>query len=124
MTLSSDNSLLRPSSEGRASAATGTQDARVLVFIPSLNDRDLLHQLATSVLELGAGFVVLVIDDGSEPSIEKTLLPENCLLFTVPSNVGLGLCTHIAFDHALMHNYDFVVRLDADGQHPIAMIPD
>ena len=111
------------SSDNRNSAAVKLGEATTLVFIPTLNDRNLLYQLASSIQELDICATTLIIDDGSRPSIEKSSLPENCLLFSAPSNMGLGLCTHIAFDHALAHGYDYVARLDADGQHSVTKIP-
>jgi len=97
---------------------------RVLVFIPTLNDHVLLTSLAQRVAELGDQFVPLVLDDGSKLSLPTMDLPERCLVFSLPDNMGLGVCTHIAFDHALGHNYSAVVRIDADGQHPVEAIPD
>jgi glycosyltransferase involved in cell wall biosynthesis len=110
-------------SDDRNFAIANPGEATALVFIPTLNDRYLLYQLASSVQELDICATTLIIDDGSQPSIERSSLPENCLLFSAPSNMGLGLCTHIAFDHALAHGYDYVARLDADGQHPATKIP-
>ncbi len=97
-------------------------NGRVLVFIPTFNDRDLLHELASEVKTIADHVTTLIIDDGSSPAIERPSLPDDCLLFRLPSNVGLGVCSHIAFDHALSHGYDCVVRLDADGQHPISQV--
>jgi hypothetical protein len=102
----------------------GFRAGRVLVYIPTLNDCNLLHELATGVRALDDNVTVLIIDDGSRPSIERSTLPDGCLLFSLPSNAGLGVCTHIALDHALAHGYEFIVRLDADGQHPVPIVLD
>jgi glycosyltransferase involved in cell wall biosynthesis len=124
MTSRSNRPALHPSGNGDIPVAIGSAKEAVLCFIPTKNDRDLLADLVAGVQRLDASVTVLVIDDGSCPGIEKSSLPDGCLLFSVPSNVGLGMCTHIAIDHALTHGYDYIVRLDADGQHPIAMIPE
>jgi glycosyltransferase involved in cell wall biosynthesis len=42
----------------------------------------------------------------------------------VSSNYGLGVATHIAIDHARAFGYGIILRVDADGQHPIESIPD
>lgn len=104
--------------------ASEISEMAVLVFIPTKNDRDILANLVTDAQDLGKGVTVLVIDDGSFPAIERSTLPDNCLLFSQPFNNGLGICTHIALDHALLHGYDYIVRVDADGQHPIEKIPE
>jgi glycosyltransferase involved in cell wall biosynthesis len=96
---------------------------RILVFVPSFNDRELLRSLTLEIIALGTNFQPMVIDDGSLPPIQEKDLSEGTLLARVPDNFGLGMATHIAFDHAILHSYSTVVRIDADGQHPVSLIP-
>jgi dolichol-phosphate mannosyltransferase len=98
-------------------------DDRVLVFVPTLNDSEHLLTIINEIGELDGSFTVLVLDDGSTRPIKPIVNRTNCLHFRLPANFGLGVCTHIAFDHALREGYGAVVRLDSDGQHPVAMIP-
>jgi glycosyltransferase involved in cell wall biosynthesis len=97
---------------------------RTLVFIPTFNDVALLPAIVEEILALDGDYVPLVIDDGSSPRLLSSDLPKGSLLFSLPTNMGLGMCTHIALDHALKHGYDELLRIDADGQHPVAMAPD
>ncbi len=100
-------------------------DARkTLVVIPTFNDIALLSTIVEDVLALDGNYVPLVIDDGSSPRLCISDLPKGCLLFSLPTNMGLGMCTHIGLDHALKHGYDEFLRIDSDGQHPVAMAPD
>ena len=68
---------------------------------------------------------VLVVDDGSTPPIDLDLTFDEaqiaCLVRLV-SNEGLGLATSIAIDYMLQEDFDCLVRLDADGQHPLSEI--
>jgi len=96
---------------------------RTLVFIPTLNDTVALSALCTAVEALGPGFVPLVIDDGSRVAVAPAIDRTRTLFFRLPGNYGLGLCSHIAFDHGSAHGYDAIVRIDADGQHPVQAIP-
>jgi glycosyltransferase involved in cell wall biosynthesis len=96
---------------------------KTLVFVPSFNDKELLGPLTSEILALGENFQPMVIDDGSHLPIQKKDLAEGTLLARVPDNYGLGMATHIAFDHALLHDYSAIVRIDADGQHPVSLIP-
>jgi glycosyltransferase involved in cell wall biosynthesis len=96
---------------------------RTLVFVPSFNDRELLRPLTSEIFALGKNFQPMVIDDGSHVPIQEKDVAEGTLLARVPDNFGLGMATHIAFDHALLHDYPTIVRIDADGQHPVSLIP-
>ena len=96
---------------------------RVLVFIPSFGDAKALPQLLVAIGSLGERFRPLVIDDGSPVPVLPQGLAGECLHVRLPANFGLGVCTQIAFEHALHGGYDAVVRVDADGQHSVADIP-
>jgi glycosyltransferase involved in cell wall biosynthesis len=98
--------------------------SKTLVFIPTFNDVALLPAIIEDVLALGDNHVPLVIDDGSSPRLSAAVLPEGCLLFSLPTNMGLGLCTHIAMDHAMKYGYGALIRIDSDGQHPVGMVPE
>ena len=100
-----------------------TDKAGILVFVPTLNDVEHLASITQGILDLDSSYTVLVLDDGSNVAAASMTDLSECLHFRLPMNSGLGVCTHIAFDHALREGYQAVVRIDADGQHPIAMIP-
>lgn len=93
---------------------------KILVFIPTFNDRLLTPSLVESVLALGVEFNTLVFDDGSNPAIET-----DCILghrqrhFRCPYNVGLGVAMNIALDYAHAEQFDIFIRIDADGQHSV-----
>lgn len=103
---------------------SGEGRVRTLVFIPTHNDTQLLDQIVQALRSMGECYQPLIIDDGSTVPIDVSTFRGDALYFRLPANFGLGTVTHIAFDHALRHNYDTVVRLDADGQHPLEMIPE
>ena len=109
---------------GEMVTATAGQGGKTLVFTPTLNDTTMLAQIAADIRDLPGPFTYLVIDDGSEEAIDREELGEDVLYARLPTNVGVGTCTHVAFDHALSYGYGAVVRVDADGQHPVENIPD
>jgi glycosyltransferase involved in cell wall biosynthesis len=102
----------------------GEVPLRVLVFTPTLNDFSKLPELAAAVRSLKGDYTFLVIDDGSAKAINHVALGEDVLYVRLPANFGVGTCTNVAFDHAIAHAYDAVVRIDADGQHPVEKIPE
>jgi len=97
--------------------------ARVLVFAPTRNDWSELERLTEEVTALGREYRMLIIDDGSDTAPDFALESLDGLRVALPSNYGLGTCTHVALDHADRANYQAVVRIDSDGQHPVREIP-
>lgn len=96
----------------------------ILVMIPTYNDTELISDIAGSIHDLLENCTVLIIDDGSSPSVKMLDISENSLLAILPTNFGLGMAMHIALDHQIDKSYDILVRVDADGQHPIENIPN
>ena len=94
---------------------------RVLVFIPSFGDSAILPDLVAAIRRLGPRYRPLIVDDGSANPVAADL--ESALYVRLPANFGLGVCTQIAFLHALRHHYYAVTRIDADGQHQVEDIP-
>jgi glycosyltransferase involved in cell wall biosynthesis len=95
----------------------------VLVFVPSYNDNVRASEIAQTILAASSNYRPLVIDDGSLVPIAPEAAGPDGLQFRMPDNFGLGVITHIAFDHALSAGYSAVVRIDGDGQHSVADIP-
>lgn len=96
-------------------------DHAVLVFVPTYADRGAIPRIAAEVAQLGPGYRALIVDDGSDPPVERP--DERCLHVRLNANYGLGVSTQIAFHHALRWRYQAVVRVDADGQHVLSDIP-
>jgi glycosyltransferase involved in cell wall biosynthesis len=91
--------------------------------MPTLNDVEYLAAIIDEIGKLDGAFTVLVLDDASSVPVRSALNRNDYLHFRLPTNFGLGVCTHIAFDHALHNGYQAIVRIDSDGQHPVETIP-
>lgn len=94
------------------------------MVVPTFNDVVGLATVLQEVIDLFPGATLLVVDDGSDPPVKKEMLPKGILLSRLPANYGLGVAMHVAFDHALRYGFKYLVRIDADGQHPPDRIPD
>jgi len=90
---------------------------KTFIFIPSFNDQFHVNRLINGLLELDNSWVIFLVDDGSDPPI--CIDSEKVFLFRIPFNTGLGVVTNIALHVAKLNDFDFFVRIDADGQHPI-----
>ena len=95
---------------------------KVLFFIPTYNDRHGLTPLVSSLINRFQNAHVLVVDDGSSPAITLDLSNQSeidrTLMVRLATNEGIGLATSVAIDLMLADEFDCLIRLDADGQHP------
>lgn len=97
----------------------------ILFFIPSLDDHDLVSNLVESLLIAHPESKVLVVDDGSKFPLALTIhesLFSRAVLYRLEKNAGLGLATSIAIDFFLQESFSVLVRVDADGQHPLSEV--
>jgi len=101
----------------------GLSEHDVLVFIPTYNDVKMLDGIATEIYELLPSARILIVDDGSTPAVQFVNPKLDVLHVRLPANFGLGVCTHVAMEHALSQGYQVVLRIDADGQHPVSEMP-
>ncbi|UCE89123.1 MAG: glycosyltransferase family 2 protein [Pseudomonadota bacterium] len=90
---------------------------KILVFIPTYNDFGVLNAIIDDVSDTLPDARVLVVDDGSH---RQARIDRPVLYVRLPFNLGLGASTHIAMDYALDNDYDILLRVDADGQHPVS----
>jgi len=93
--------------------------ADTLVFIPAWNEAD---NLPAVLDELRAGLPecdVLVVDDGSTDGTASVARDHGAEVLSFAENRGLrqGIAAGYAYAHE--HGYDYVGRVDADGQHPV-----
>lgn len=90
---------------------------RVLIVIPCYNERGGIADLVAEVSRHHPMTDVLVVDDGSQDGTADQVPPAvRCL--RGDRNEGVGHAVHRAIQVAWDEGYDFVLRLDGDGQHP------
>jgi glycosyltransferase involved in cell wall biosynthesis len=90
-----------------------------LVFIPAWNEElnlpSVLHELEASLPEAD----VLVIDDGSTDETASVARAQGAEVLSFGENRGLRVGIAAGYAYANEHGYEFVGRVDADGQHPV-----
>lgn len=96
--------------------------AKVLVVIPAYNEQDAVADVVEAVAT--AGFRVLVVDDGSTDQTRNRARAAGAEVVSLNSNSGVGVAIRTAFAQAVEWGFESVVQCDADGQHPVASIPD
>ncbi len=93
---------------------------RVLVIIPAFNEEVIVSHVLTQVLN--AGWSVLVINDGSTDNTAARSRDMGVKVLDLPINLGVGGALRVGFKYAVENDYEAVVQIDADGQHPVDAI--
>lgn len=74
--------------------------------------------LLNEVKQAGVSLDALVINDGSSDLTAQVGRSSGVQVLDLPCNLGVGRAIQAGFQHALQQGYDYVVRIDGDGQHP------
>ena len=95
---------------------------RVLVIIPTYNERENLELIAQRVLTSVPDVNLLVVDDGSPDGTGKIadeLAEADARVHVLhrSAKAGLGAAYIAGFDWGLDAGYDVLVEMDADGSH-------
>jgi len=94
---------------------------KICAVIPAYNEEKKLSLLLKKIKERNID--VIVIDDGSTDNTAAIAENEGASLIRHSSNEGKGRALRDGFRIALEKGYDFVITVDADGQHDIDEIP-
>lgn len=102
--------------------------ARLLVIVPTLNERENLPELARAILDAPIGAELLVVDDASPDGtgeVADALAAADPRVHVLhrPGRMGIGSAYVAGFQQALREGYDHVVTMDADWSHDPSYLP-
>jgi dolichol-phosphate mannosyltransferase len=102
---------------------------RVLVIVPTYNERFNIARLIPSILAQDASLEILVVDDGSPDgtgAIVDAIAANNTRVNIIhrESKLGLGTAYIAGFRWALERKYDLVFEMDADFSHNPERLPE
>ena len=97
---------------------------RVLIVVPAYNEDQNVAGVIARVREVVSGADVLVVDDGSSDATAVVARDAGARVVTLPFNLGYGVALQTGFKYALERGYDYVVQMDADGQHEACSVLD
>ena len=88
-----------------------------LAVLPAYNEAETLGPVIDSIRLQAPRFEVLVIDDGSTDRTGEIARARGAMVLRHPFNLGIGGAVQSGFVFAKERGYDYMVQVDADGQH-------
>lgn len=98
--------------------------SKVLILIPAYNEGDRIAEVIKSVHDAVPDHDLLVVNDCSIDDTAAAAEAAGATVLQLPFNLGYGAALQSGFKYALRNGYDYVVQMDADGQHPPQYIRD
>lgn len=95
----------------------GLPPRSLLAVIPAFNEAENLPRVVRELRRRAPAVDILIVNDGSTDGTDL-LLPElGVRWLTLPHRVGVGGAVRAGLRYGLRSGYQFVVRMDGDGQH-------
>ena len=91
--------------------------ARVLVVIPAYNEQHSIGKVLEEISHLYPHVDMLVVDDGSTDATAQIAKEKGSRVISHSANLGYTAALQTGRIHALDTDYDYLVFVDADGQH-------
>ncbi|MCS7025817.1 MAG: glycosyltransferase family 2 protein [Bryobacteraceae bacterium] len=94
-----------------------------MILVPALNEEAAIGAVIQEVRQVIPGVPILVIDDCSADSTAAVARQAGADVLSLPTHLGLGGCVQAGYRLAFELGFDYVIRLDGDGQHDPRYIP-
>lgn len=94
-----------------------------MIIVPAWNEEGAVGQVVRSARELLPDIPVLVIDDCSDDGTASVAELAGAQVLRLPVHLGLGGCVQTGYKLAFELGFQYVIRVDGDGQHEVADIP-
>src|SRR6185369_8591758 len=105
------------------SAPGGGAVSELLVLVPAFNEEAAVGGVVESVQASMPGVPVLVVDDCSLDGTVPIAKLAGAQVLSLPHHLGLGGAVQAGYKLAFELGYQYVIRVDGDGQHDARDIP-
>jgi glycosyltransferase involved in cell wall biosynthesis len=89
----------------------------LLVIVPALNEEGAIGGVVRDIHQYVPGVPVVVIDDCSSDSTVARAREAGADVLPIPHHLGVGGCVQAGYKLAWELGYQYVIRVDGDGQH-------
>ena len=94
-----------------------------IVIIPAYNEENRIASVVAGVRAALPEAAIVVINDCSRDNTAAVAGQAGATVVSHPFNMGYGAAIQTGYKYARDREYDFLVQLDADGQHDPSCIP-
>lgn len=102
---------------------TAAQSGPLMIIVPAFNEEGAVGEVIREIQSVMPGTPVFVIDDCSGDATTPVARAAGATVIRLPFHLGLGGCVQAGYALAFELGFDYVIRLDGDGQHDPADIP-
>ena len=95
----------------------------LLILIPAYNEEGAVAGVVRGVRAVVPNIQVLVADDCSLDATRDVALAAGARVLSLPHHLGLGGCVQAGYKMAYDLGFEYVIRVDGDGQHDPKFIP-
>jgi glycosyltransferase involved in cell wall biosynthesis len=95
----------------------------LLIVVPAFNEEAAIARVVREIRETNPGLPVLVVDDCSLDSTAIVARQAGARVLQLPHHLGLGGAVQAGYKLAFELGYEYVIRVDGDGQHDPRYIP-
>lgn len=94
-----------------------------IILIPAFNEEQRIAAVIKGIKTAVPDADILVVNDGSRDDTAAAASRAGAIVVSHPFNMGYGAAIQTGYKYARNKGYDFLVQLDADGQHDPTCIP-
>jgi glycosyltransferase involved in cell wall biosynthesis len=96
---------------------------KLLILVPAFNEEGAVGGVVKEIHQAIPDATVLVVDDSSADATIARAREAGARVLALPHHLGLGGCVQAGYRLAFELGYDYVIRVDGDGQHDPRDIP-
>lgn len=97
-------------------------DRKTLILIPAFNEEGSIAKVIRNIKRECGQVDILVINDGSRDKTVEVAERAGAIVVSHIYNMGYGVSLQTGYKYAVDHDYEFIIQMDADGQHDVCNI--
>ena len=94
----------------------------LLILVPAFNEAAAIGRVVQEIRGVVPGVPVVVVDDCSKDATARSAREAGARVLRLPFHLGLGGAVQAGYRLAFELGFDYVIRVDGDGQHDPAYI--